>query len=191
MSRTRLVALVFLVAAPFAVHACTTSHPLDDAEVDAAISSVTLGDDGCEDDGRFGASDAGVDLCDAEDGCGYCRRTTVQLAISSAEVDLSVPFEVVSIRLRTMDGVLVDTLDPRRAQRFDGERYVDWDQRVAPGESLQVSYETTAPDWAAIGDGNRWSTYGMSFRVEMTVLVGGAERTLTFSPASREPDVVT
>lgn len=200
MSRTHLATLVLALASPLAIHACTAHHTRD-AAVEAAISSVTLGEGCHDDDARLGApppaaSDAGVgfapELCDAEGGCGgYCRRTTVQLAINSDEHDLSVPFEVVSIRLRTMGGAVVDTLDPRRVHRFDGERYVEWDQRVAPGESLQVSYETSSPDWIAIGGGNSRSTYGMSFRVEMVVLVDGVERTLSFSPASREPEVVT
>lgn len=193
MSRTRLASLIIVLASPLAIHACTAHHTAS-SEVDAAISSVTLGDGCHEEDARLGAPPPGeqdADFCFG-DGCpGFCHRTTVQVAITSEEVDLSATFEVVSVRLRTMDGTLVDTLDPRRALRFDGERYVDWDQQVAPGASVQVSYETSSPDWAAIGDGDTWSTYGMSFRVEMVVLIDGVERTLSFSPASREAEIVT
>lgn len=101
------------------------------------------------------------------------------------------PVEVLEVRLYR-NGARVDSLAARNAQVFDGEAYVGWNERIGAGDSLDVSYDLTAPDWERIGDGDPWSTYGMSFRVEVDVRIDGERVTLdSMLTVSREPEVVT
>ncbi len=188
MSRLPLVAFSSVVLA--LLHGCIASHTgTPSLEVEASIASVTLAQDCGASEPTAPSLRAGD--CAEEGPCGFCQQTAVQLAIEAGAGDASVPFEVLAVRLHTMDGRLLQELAPRGARVFSGDQYVAWDEQIAPGASLQVSYDTSAPDWAAIGGGDAWSTYGMSFRIVMVVRIDGVERTLQFAPASREPEIVT
>lgn len=185
--RTRLLVCVLALGFPTALSACASSHSTHRSlEVEAFIASVTLAED-CLSGGAGAPEDCAEDSACAA----ICTPTAVQLALEAGEGDADVPFEVIAVRIRAMDGALLDELDPREALLFREAGYVAWDERVAPGASLQVRYETSAPDWTSIGDGDPWATYGMQFRVEVVVRVDGAERTLEFAPATREPEIVT
>lgn len=176
---------------------CTSSHENGSSlDVEASIASVTLGEEGCGSSARrppAGAPPADGDIIgECESGfCGGCRATSIQLALEAGLGDMEVPFEVLSIQLLDMDRRVLDTLDPTEVTLYTDEGYVSWDEVIAPEESLSIRYETTSPDWTSIGDGNAWSTYGVPFRIRMRVLVDGEERTLDFSPAMREPEIVT
>lgn len=186
----------FLIA-PAMLVACLSSPPTEPTlDVEAAIASVTLGDDcAVAAEAPPAADDPGVGRfadC-AEDGpCGFCQQTGMNLSLEASLEGEAVPFEVVEIRLYDMaSGELADTLDAHAAQIFRADAYEAWDETIAPGDTLSIRYDSTAPDWGSIGDGDAWSTHGMSFRVEMDVLVDGVARTLEFSPASREAEIVT
>lgn len=191
MSRSiQSIALVLCGVVP---SACLSSHGSSGSalEVEASIASVTLGDDcGAEPAAR----DAGTGLwgdC-AEDRCpSFCEQTGVRLTLDATAEGDPVSFEILAIRLYTMEGALVGELSPREARLFVGGAYTTWDEQIEAGESLHVTYDTNAPDWASIGGGDPWTTYGMSFRVEVRVRIDGVERTLEFSPASREAMIVT
>lgn len=185
-----------LTVAPFVLGACIATHTPDPSlEVDASIASVTLADD-CGSagppDGRAEPGFIAGDCAEDSPNCGFCRQTGMQLSIEAAAEGASVPFEVVAIRLYDMEtGALSDTLDPRAAQIFVDGAYGAWDEMIHPGDSLNVSYDSSSPDWTAIGGGNSWETHGMRFRVEMDVRIDGVDRTLDFAPASREAEIVT
>ncbi|UJR79711.1 hypothetical protein [Sandaracinus amylolyticus] len=186
--RSLFVALA--LAAP-TLQGCAASHSTESLDVQASIASVTLADD-CPDEAGAPLEPGLIAGDCAEDGpCGWCTQTAVQLAISASEGDSSVPFEVVAIRLLTMDGELVDELEPQRARVFVGETFGAWDERIEPGARLDVRYDTSAPDWSAIGQGEAWRTYGVQLRLEMRVRIDGVERTLELAPVSREPEIVT
>lgn len=190
MTRFTRPLLCSLALVPVALSACLASHPTSSLDVEASIASVTLADD-CG-DARPGEPGLWAGDC-AEDSpdCGFCTQTAVHVAIDAGEGDTAVPFEVIAVRLRAMDGTLLDELDPRSAQIFADDGYTAWDERIAPGATLQIRYETSSPDWSAIGGGNAWETYGMQFRVEMVVRIDGVDRTLELAPASREAEIVT
>ncbi|AKF07688.1 hypothetical protein [Sandaracinus amylolyticus] len=186
--RSLLVALA--LTAP-TLQGCAASHSTESLEVEASIASVTLAED-CPDAQPAAPREPGLIGDCAEDGpCGWCTQSSVQLAIRAGEGDAAVPFEVVSIRLRTLDGELVDELEPRGAQVFLGETFGAWDERIEPGAELDVRYDTSAPDWSAIGSGEAYRSYGVQLRIEMRVRIDGVERTLELAPVSREPEIVT
>ena len=197
MLTTRRLAIFI---APTILAACLSSHqtPVDPTlDVRASIAAVTLGDDcvtsgeapsgvPADDGGRFAGD------CAEDAPCGFCQQTGLNLSLEAGSEGDAVPFEVLEIRLYDMaTGALSDTLAPHAAQIFRDGVYQAWDETVEPGDALSVRYDTTAPDWTTIGGGDAWSTHGMSFRVEMDVLVDGVPQTLEFSPASREAEIVT
>lgn len=187
MIRTARTLVCALALAVPALHGCMASHSEPSLTVEAELASATLADD-CAAERIGGIADCAPGYAD----CGFCQQTGVQVAIdASPDGDAPVPFEVVAVRLRAMDGTLLDELDPRGARLFVDGAYAPWDEQIAPGASLQVTYDTSSPDWATIGGGDPWSTYGMSFAIEMVVRIDGVERTLQLSPVSREPEIVT
>jgi len=121
----------------------------------------------------------------------FCRQSGVQLSVVAEAGDASVPMEVLAIELRSLDGALLSTLGARSPTVFDGETFVAWDQQIAPGARLDVRFDTTAPDWTALGAGDPWRTHGVQYRIEMRVRIDGVERLLSLEPVSREPEVVT
>lgn len=191
----RLLSCALVLGAPLTLHACLESHVEPSIDVEASISSVTLAEDcGGSDDSREAEPAPGRwagDCAEGESCGGWCQQTGVQLAIDAGPGDTTVPFEVLSVELHSMDGAMLEALSPRQARVFVEDGYTSWDEQVAPGASLRVTYDTSSPDWTAIGGGDSWATYGMSFRVVMRVRIDGVERTLEFEPASREAEIVT
>lgn len=168
-----------------ALSGCAAFHGTPSIEVDAALSSAVLADD-CAEAGLFDAR------CAPDVPCDFCQQTAVHLDLSAVASDGEVPVEVLEIRLVSLeDGRVVDTLSPHDATVFDGSSYVPWDATIAGGESLDVRYTTEAPDWAAIGGGDAWSTHSMEFRVVVRMLVDGVERTIDLAPVQREAEIVT
>lgn len=198
----RVAALLTLALGTLASGGCALTHTTPGPEVlavEAEIASVTLGDD-CTGAARGGAGLWAGDCAaepGAEDGCGFCQQTAVQLHLLAVDPDPSsiesVPVEVVSVRLLDAAGVLVAELSPHELTIWNAETgtYEAWDGTIASGEDLSISVPTTAPDWTAIGGGEPWSTYGMQFGVDLTLRVDGVDRPLDFAPAMREPEIVT
>lgn len=186
MARFARLSLALALTGSFS--ACVSSHPEGSLDVDASISSVTLADD-C----ALAAPEADFARCDSSEPCpSFCRQTALQLDLVAGEGEASVPFEVLEVRLISLaDGRVVDSLDPRTAQVFDGETYGAWDATIAPNDALDIRLPTSAPDWATIGGGDTWSTHSMQFRIELRVRIDGIERTLDFAPATREAEIVT
>lgn len=194
-SRLLRLALALGLAVP-ALSGCAMTHSTPPAlSVEAEIASVTLGDD-CA--ARAAPGLWAGDCAESDtDGCGFCQQTAVQLHLLAVDADPAsaetVPVEVMSVRLLGEDGALVAELSPHELLVWsdaDGA-YVAWDGTISSGEDLEISVPTSAPDWTSIGGGEPWSTYGMRFDVDLTLRVDGADRSLDYSPAMREPEIVT
>lgn len=187
-SLARLSLTFGLLGAYAALGGCVSSHPEPSLDVAATISSATLADD-CGDE-RLGLI-AG-DCAEGAAECGFCRQSAVYLQLEASEGDGSVPVEVLEIRLINLEsGSLLETLAASDPEIYGDDVYTAWDATIDAGETLDVRYPTSAPDWATIGGGDAWSTHGMEFRIEMRVRIDGIERTLEFAPAMREAEIVT
>ena len=181
------------IIAPLALGACLAAHETPILDVDATIASVTLADDctaAADEPGR--ASGIAAD-CDAEDDCGgYCRQSAISLAIEAEAEGPSVPFEVISIRAYNMDGgAFVQELSPYAAQIFVDGVYGPWDEQIDAGAILNIRYDTTELDWPRVDTGAGFRLSGVELRIEMVVRIDGIDRTLEFSPVTREPEIVT
>ncbi len=173
-STTALALLVTLTAG-----ACL-AHTRESLSVEVSIASVTLGED-CAADGITDGDCAGE--CPS-----LCQQSSLQLRIAASGEGSVVPFEIVSIRVVDPESGSATTIASRNPRSFvDG--YIAWDETIAPGDLLDVSYETTAPDWSALTSRSGFG-WGTVYRVEMVVLVDGVERTL-MADAMREPEIDT
>ncbi|MSP60449.1 MAG: hypothetical protein EXR72_08915 [Myxococcales bacterium] len=167
--------------------------------VTVSISSATLADD-------CGAPPAGpgaaVQSKAASDQTGVrmarraCRQTSVQLGLASGSDGAPSTFAIVKAQLfDAATGKLVQEMATRNPQVWAASgRFQSWDRVVKANQKLQVSYDMNAPDWSKMG-GSQMAAQGKSFRLVMTVRVGGKQTTIESTVQSAElmmePNVVT
>jgi hypothetical protein len=184
MSHRVLFTALALSALPLT--ACLATHQTESLSVEATLSSVTLAQD-CATQGEPGGAFAG-DCAEDSDSCGgWCTQSSLQIHLVAGAEGEEVPFEIVSVRVVDSESHLVGALSTRNARVFADDGYASWDQTIAPSETLDVTYDTTAPDWYASGARLGW---GETYDVEVVVRIDGVERTL-HGQAMREPEIVT
>jgi hypothetical protein len=175
--------LTMLALTSLPLAACLASHPAPTLSVEASLSSVTLAQD-C----ASGLAQERLDCSGGSYACGgSCSQSSLQIHLEAGAVGEEVPFEIVSVRVLDSDVNLVGSLSARNPRVFSGDGYAGWDQTLAPAETLDVTYDTTAPDWNASGARLGW---GETYDVEVVVRIDGVERTLS-AEAMREPEIVT
>ena len=101
-----------------------------------------------------------------------CEQTSMQLSVIAEAGVPATTLRVKSVELFDENGVRVGKLVPRSPTRWSAERstYEAWDEKVAPTDSLSVSYALSQPDWAGVAE--RWNK---TFTVKAVVGVGGAD----------------
>jgi len=166
------------------------------SEIDAAISSATLGNDCGTSSSLTGdcaeapASDAGTGR--PSGGCGgYCQQSNAQLALSNRSGVVSTITVAEVHLLDAASGARLDDVDAKNARIWTGSSYATWDSKLAAGATAKVTYDMTQIDWTKIGGGNSWNTYSRKYKLEIVLRVDGSERTLVSGELSREPEVVT
>jgi len=187
MTTRTLLAALALTTLP-GLSACLAAHSTEALAVEASISSVTLAQD-CPSAGA-GAPEPGFagDCAEGADGCGsWCQQSSLQLHLVASADGAEVPFEIVTVRVFDDAGALVSPLTTRNPRTFGDDGYAEWDQTIAPSETLDVAYDTTAPEWSSASSRLGWGTV---YRVEVVIRIDGVERTLS-ADAMREPEIVT
>lgn len=115
-----------------------------------------------------------------------CVQSTVQLSIVSEDAK-TLPFSVRAVRLRkATGGGSIETMQVRAPKIWRDSGYSAWDEAVAPGSTLKVSYVLGAPDWAAVEKVLEESSYGPLYVVELEVEVAGRLQTISSPLAPRE-----
>lgn len=100
-----------------------------------------------------------------------CEQTRMQLSIKSEGAGA---IQIKRVELLDKSGKSVGVLAARNPTLWTNDTYVPWNQQVAAGQQLTASYSLTAPNWEALGGRDPSATY----RVRVTVSVGGEERTV-------------
>lgn len=157
--------------------------------VAASISSASLAED-CGARAEPGAP--GLTDCDGD--CpSFCQQSQMQILFEASAGERNAIIEVVQVELLDGEsGEELQTLEPRDPQVWDEtEAYGEWLGLIAPSETLRTSWSLSAPDWATIGGGEPWSTYGMRFRLRVTLRIDGRLRVIESAEISREPEVAT
>jgi hypothetical protein len=121
-----------------------------------------------------------------------CEQSSIQLAIAAPAGAEPAEVAVKSVELLLESGASVGKLAVRAPSVWsEAEGYTPWDQKVAPGQDLSVSYALTEPDWSKVED--RWN---QTYTVKAVLSIGGSDRTVQQSvavdaPTSLPPGVKT
>lgn len=172
-------------------------------KVTAAVSGLTLGDEGCA--AANGAADLAPGSCAgapaaprpagdggagdiAPGGCGgYCRSSSVQISFKASAEGKAASVEIVNVVL--LEGTKeLETLTPSNPKAWNaaGSGYTTWNQSVSPGAEVRSTYSLSAPSWSKIG-----GTYTKQYKVRITVKIGDGTTVIDSEPVSREAPVAT
>lgn len=125
-----------------------------------------------------------------------CVQTAVQLDLrSSASTATTITLR--KVELLDATGKVLGELTPRSPARWtDAATYVDWDQSLAAGATLKVSWALSSPTWAAYST-TKADAAAQAFQIRLTVAVNGADQivegqaTVMSPPAIFEPPMKT
>jgi hypothetical protein len=168
--------------------------PSSGLEVQAAISSATLGDEGCASASGSSAS-AGACVAPASDAAmrtgpcdSACRPSTIQIQFIAGAGKTSARVEVADVRLLDAAGATLERLSASDPQSWDAATgsYKPWDQTVLPSSALKASFTLSSPSWSTFGQ-----SYSATYRLEITLLIDGTPLVLQSGPLNREPLVST
>ena len=114
-----------------------------------------------------------------------CEQSAIQLRVANGSAAAS---KVALHKVEVLDesGTVIGELTPREPSRWAEDSYQPWDEQVATGETLQVSYALSSQPLMR----------GATYTVRITVGAGDDERTLEQkttlqAEASLPPDAVT
>lgn len=190
--------LVFVVGVACSAGPARTPKP-DPNTVDVAIASVTLADDcgggpttappiavapqaQAAEQASAQKISAGASLSQAKRAC---EQSSVQLRVTNGTAAPSA-IAIQKVELLDESGAAIADLAARAPSRWSDDTYQAWDERVAPSETLQVSYALSAP----------LVQRGATYTVRITIATGDGERTIEQratleAEASLPPGVVT
>jgi hypothetical protein len=162
-------------------------------QVDIAISSATLGDEGCEAPSAGAKGGAPASSADCAEGvtCGsICTSSSVQLAITSGSSGTKAKAIVTKVVLIEVgsEAELTTLSQVGSSQLWNGSNYADWDGMVSPSANLKTQHVLSSPAWSTMGARQSFST---QYRFRVTVTVDGVSTTVTSEPVNRAPQVVT
>lgn len=178
-----------------------TTKPVTATDVGVELAAVTLADDCGDLDVPAAAAPATpalvapADSC-AGPGCGSlrheCEQTSMQLAFKATAGARSTSVRVKRVELLDANGATLGELKARGAKRWTNEKYVAWNQTLAPSEEVSATYALESPNYDAFG--GRWSAHEKTFQLRVTIEVGDHERVVekqSITPAMLEPPVPT
>lgn len=166
------------------------------------LTAVTLADD-CGGTPPYGAPKASVapaetrqkgarsqERADRSRARVRCEQTSMQLAVQARD---AATIRIKSVELFDEAGTSVGTLIATKPTMWSAtsSTYEAWDEKVAAGATINVSYVLSQPSWATVSD--RWNK---TFTLKAVVSVGGVDQTaqkdVTLSaPTSLPPNVRT
>lgn len=112
-----------------------------------------------------------------------CDQTAVQFSVRAPATAQRTKLTLKKVELLDNNGVWLETLTAASPSKWGTDNFVDWDETIAPGQTLAVGYKLTQPDWSKIKNANQ-----RSFKMRVVVLVGGEERTMEATAELRIED---
>lgn len=136
--------------------------------------------------------------CAAGADCGgytrACQQTSVQLAMQAKGGTTPTTIRIKKVELLDASGKLLAELASSAPTRWtDAGSYQPWDQTIAPGAQLAVSYILASPAWGSM-EGGMYGQANKTFQVRVTVLVGTKDRVIekkAIQPTIMPPAVPT
>jgi hypothetical protein len=121
-----------------------------------------------------------------------CEQSSMQLSVIAPAGAAASQLSVKKVELYDDKGALVGALTPRAPTVWaqDGT-YTPWDQKIAAGQELSVSYALSQPPWGEVT--GRWNR---TYVVKAVITVGGTDRSVQFdvhvaAPTMLPPNVRT
>ena len=123
-----------------------------------------------------------------------CQQTSVQLSMQAKGGTTPTTIRVKKVELLDSSGKLLAELASRAPMKWtDAGSYQPWDQTIAPGAQLAVSYTLASPAWGSM-EGGMYGQANKTFQVRVTVLVGTKDRVIekaAIQPTIMPPAVPT
>lgn len=178
-----------------------TPAPPATGKISVQLTSATLGDDCGEGEPLPSSPPArapGKEATESGDAPARsrapraCEQTSLQLAIVAPVSGAPTSLRVKKVELYDDKGKLVGVLTPRTPRVWNASgAYESWDQKIAPGTALAVSYPMTKPDWSKVK-----KRFDRTYTVKVVVSIGNADQALQHDvylagEARLPPDVVT
>ena len=167
-----------------------------------AVASITLADD-CPPDAKTATMEVdpkAKQKADRDDSAtsrksrakredAACVQTAIQLDLrSSASAATTIALR--KAELIDSSGKVLGELTPRSPVRWtDAGTYVAWDQSLAAGATLNVSWALSSPTWAAYGT-TKAAAAAQVFQVRITVAVNGADQTVAGQTTVMSPPAI-
>jgi hypothetical protein len=100
-----------------------------------------------------------------------CEQTSMQLSIAAPAGTAPADISVKEVEIFDQAGVSFGKLRASAPRVWSPEGvYVDWDQKIAPGSELSVSYALTEPAWARVED-----RFNKMFVVKAVISIAGTD----------------
>lgn len=122
-----------------------------------------------------------------------CDQSSMQLSIKSEASGAAATLSVKNVELFDDKGNMLGQLTSRKPGVWakDGSSYGAWDETVAPGSELAVSYELSQPPWSNVS--SRWNR---TYVLKALITVGGNDQAVQYdvhiqAPTSLPPGVKT
>lgn len=184
-------------AVKFAKPPIIAPAPAPAAKVTVGLTAVTLADDCGAPAGaarRQDRDDAGPSRNrGASASPRRCEQTSMQLSVISDATSAPTEIRIKKVELFDDNGKSLGELVPRQPTWWSANGvYEAWDQKVAAGAQLSVSYLLSQPAWDHVP--SRWNR---TFTLKVTVTIGGADQSvqkdvhIKSPPTSLPPNVRT
>jgi hypothetical protein len=106
-----------------------------------------------------------------------CDQTSMQLTIATQPATKPTTIKGSKVELLDDKGKVLEVLTAREPTRWDTDKYVTWDEALAPRQSVKASYALSAPSWDKLTNG-RWNAHTRTFQLRVTVTIGTGTRTV-------------
>jgi hypothetical protein len=174
----------------------TLSSPTTGAQVNVALASARLGEEGCTHDE---SQDVGTKACAVQADAGAPRGTglcggpcifsNVQLEFTATATGQTAHVQIVSASLiDASTGAEVQKLSAYTPLDWNGTAYVAWDENVASGTAVKASYTLSPPAWSQIDPAR---SYTRQYKYRIVVGLDGATTTVDSEAMTRDPPVAT
>jgi len=182
----------------------THPSPSPDAlQVSAILAAVTLADDCPPPTGIVVGAKPTADIAQggqaAQGACGpggcgnsfrrMCQQTTMQLTLRAGAKGAPTTVKIVRVELEEIgDHTAMGFLTPRSPRVWtESGNYQPWNGTISAGQSLQVMFDLSSPEWHKIG--GRWLAQGKTFRLRVTMSIDGVDSTVQIEQQVESPEI--
>lgn len=121
-----------------------------------------------------------------------CDQSSMQLSVVAAAGSAATQVAVKKVELFDDTGALIGELTPRTPSVWGADgTYQAWDEKVAAGQELSVSYELSQPPWQNVPD-----RFNQTYVLKAVITVGSGDQAVqrdvrVAAPTSLPPNVKT